>query len=653
VDSIKLEDGADPDEILSFARLIALRESDPVPNDVRYKALAGLPHIRVNEVSYKKVGADEAVVTKEEAPSATTDEGMLLQSLLGPGATGHSSDQLIGKLIQDDPQGLGRAIQTVAASARDPVSGEMSGGNIALQILERAALKISATGAGFPELQERISDVARDFPPEILSALSGGEKGDKAKNLIARFFSPKARTRIFADSLMSEMPMASLEETLASLRREGEDLLPLVEGAAIAFRDDGLPFMEASPYLLDMLELTRRIRRQEVEQAKRPEERTSRFEFQQAPLAVIADAATYHEFYQSALGDSGYRLQFHTDGQDALETILRDGPALLILDFKLTGIDGLDLIRRLRRKNVAPPLVIVTGQTGLTHEFEVKTYPNHRIVKKPPNIEALQQAVQDIKGSVDETETEKEEFESLPSGVLKFLEKSSLREKINVKGFEFGTNLDFGPGSEAIFVDSFLLHGGRSGLFVAGCSQADEDSVLLLSLFQAALRIVSPWATSGKTTLIQSAGLLGTDGINQIPIVCQTLVIDPSTGKVTLCTAGAPPPLRFLSENKKVRKVGSGGIAVGRLLRGGLGRVLEEERVKLDPGDLLIMTSWSVLNGSNPQSVRFGPESVGGLLLTAKNTNPTTAASRISQGVKRHIGGAPLGATAVLAVRRE
>jgi hypothetical protein len=223
---------------------------------------------------------------------------------------------------------------------------------------------------------------------------------------------------------------------------------------------------------------------------------------------------------------------------------------------------------------------------------------------------------------------------------------------IRLPGFEFGTNLHIGPGSEALFVDAFHLHGGRRGIVLGGCSQADEDSVLLLALFQSALRIVGPWASTGKTSMIQAAGLLGTDGINQIPLVCQTLVIEPKSGKVTLCTAGAPPPLRFLAKSKKVRKVGSGGIAIGRLLRGGLGRVLEEERVNLDPGDLLVLTSWGVLKARNAKGVSFGPQSVGGLLLTAKNTSPGTTAARISQGVKRHVGKKLLGTAAIVAVRR-
>ncbi|MHC4597601.1 MAG: response regulator [Planctomycetota bacterium] len=656
VASIELEPGAEPDEILSFARLVASREGESPPDELRYKSLDGLPHIRVNEVAYKKVGADEHVVSKEAQPGAaaggSTVEGQLVRVLLQHGSVGKAADQLIGHLLDGDRQGLGRAIQ----KAWEPASAgaaEEGGGNLALRMLERAALKTLKEGAGFPEVQDRIAEITADFPPELISALSGGAKGREAPAQIARYFNLHSRAEILAASLQRELPMATLEESIDALRREGEDALPLLEGAAISLRLKRLPLRDAAPYVLDLTELERRRRRREVEQAKRPEERTSRFEMQQAPLVLVADTAQYHEFYRTTLEETAYRSTFTADGKDALEAIVRETPALVILDFKLTGIHGLDLVRRLRRRNVTPPLLIVTGQTAMTQEFEVKTYPNHRVLKKPPNRKAIVRAIQEIQGTKEgEGEDEGEETQALPSGLLKYLEKSSLTTDVQVKGFDFGTHLHFGPGSEALVADAFHLQGGRRGILLAGCSGADEDAVLLLTLFQSAVRIVSPWTSTGKAALIQTAGLLGTDGINRIPLVCQTVVVEAKTGKVTLCTAGAPPPLRFLSAKKKVRKVGAGGIAVGRLLRGGLGRVLEEEGVNLKPGDLLVLTNWAVLNASNAQGVRFGPESVGGLLLTAENSSPATTAGRIGQGVRRHMGKAPMAASGVVAVRK-
>lgn len=67
----------------------------------------------------------------------------------------------------------------------------------------------------------------------------------------------------------------------------------------------------------------------------------------------------------------GLRRRSHTvdvvgGGQDALGALLSQSPEhdLLVLDLGLPDIDGLEVLRRVRERGVALPVIVVTARTG-------------------------------------------------------------------------------------------------------------------------------------------------------------------------------------------------------------------------------------------------------------------------------------------------
>ncbi|GEM_PF-3523354 len=649
VESLDLAPGAEAEEILSFARLVALRKDEEAPEELAYRSLSDLPHIRVNTVTYKKVSAQQEIVDRQETEQGSREETLLVEALLQDGSGASVQDALLARTLQADPSALGRAIHQASERAGVQATG---GKRLAGQILEKAAAEVMKRGGSLPEIHQALQTILADVPPALVRRLAGGKEGEAAAKEIVRTFPSAFRAGMLASLLRREAPMKDLARAVEELLVEGQNLVELFEGAALHFVREGLDFKEASPYLLDLLALARSRLDREIKAADRPGPVTRSFEPQSRPRVLVADAKPYHEFYASLLDSETFRTEFHDDGLSALDAILRETPSLVILDLKLPGVHGLDIIRRLKRKNVLPPLLIVSGHTSFAQDFEVKTYPHRRFLKKPPNGEAVSAAIREMTA---ETESEEEEgaAPALPVSLVAYLEKISLDEDLVVPGIRISAHLKFNRGAEAILADAFHLRGGRRGVFVASRSEADADDVRLLRLFQTALRIVGPWKSTGKAAMIQAAGFLGTDRIHQIPIVAQTLVFHPGKKALTLCTAGAPPPLRFLASKRKVRKVGSMGISMGGLMRGGLNKVLEEQRVALEPGDLLVAVSRTVLKAENAKGQTFGAESVGGLLLTGSGTEPSSTAARIVQGVERHTGEKPLPTLAVIAVQKQ
>ena len=66
------------------------------------------------------------------------------------------------------------------------------------------------------------------------------------------------------------------------------------------------------------------------------------------PLLLIDDDLRLAGMVADYLGASGYRVQHAADGESGLAHLAREVPALVILDWMLPGIDGLEVCRRIR-----------------------------------------------------------------------------------------------------------------------------------------------------------------------------------------------------------------------------------------------------------------------------------------------------------------
>ncbi len=79
-------------------------------------------------------------------------------------------------------------------------------------------------------------------------------------------------------------------------------------------------------------------------------------------ILITEDDASLAEALQFALKQAGYAVDTVNNGVAADEALKNDVFALLILDLGLPGLDGFDVLRRLRRRNPALPVLILSGR---------------------------------------------------------------------------------------------------------------------------------------------------------------------------------------------------------------------------------------------------------------------------------------------------
>src|SRR5438067_13891350 len=78
-------------------------------------------------------------------------------------------------------------------------------------------------------------------------------------------------------------------------------------------------------------------------------------------ILVIDDEAAIRDSLRMTLEYDGYEFVGAATGQEGLALAEREGPDLVLLDVKMPGMDGLEVMDRLRARNDALPIVGISG----------------------------------------------------------------------------------------------------------------------------------------------------------------------------------------------------------------------------------------------------------------------------------------------------
>jgi len=84
-----------------------------------------------------------------------------------------------------------------------------------------------------------------------------------------------------------------------------------------------------------------------------------------AAILVVDDDAPIRRMLERTLAAEGYAVESAADGGDALVSVERSTPDLILLDVTMPGLDGLAVCRRLRDKGLATPVLLLTARDEL------------------------------------------------------------------------------------------------------------------------------------------------------------------------------------------------------------------------------------------------------------------------------------------------
>src|SRR5258707_2393093 len=85
----------------------------------------------------------------------------------------------------------------------------------------------------------------------------------------------------------------------------------------------------------------------------------------EAAILVVDDDAPIRRMLDRTLSAEGYTVATAADGGEALASVERSTPDLVVLDVGLPGVDGLSVSRRLRAKGLSVPVLLLTARDSV------------------------------------------------------------------------------------------------------------------------------------------------------------------------------------------------------------------------------------------------------------------------------------------------
>lgn len=98
-------------------------------------------------------------------------------------------------------------------------------------------------------------------------------------------------------------------------------------------------------------------------------------------ILVAEDEADLREILKVTLEQEGYRAILASDGDEAIKKIEEKSFQMALIDMKMPGVNGKELVSKIKQINPRVPIVIVTGSPDFKEEMSLKKQTYEYIYK--------------------------------------------------------------------------------------------------------------------------------------------------------------------------------------------------------------------------------------------------------------------------------
>jgi len=107
-------------------------------------------------------------------------------------------------------------------------------------------------------------------------------------------------------------------------------------------------------------------------------------------ILVVDDDIRVRNALDRLLSTWGYSVDLASDGSEGWDKIASGGPAVVISDLRMPGLDGLELLKRAREANCSAYFIVLTGFGTIRDAVEATKLGAFNFLTKPVNPERLQ-----------------------------------------------------------------------------------------------------------------------------------------------------------------------------------------------------------------------------------------------------------------------
>jgi UDP-3-O-[3-hydroxymyristoyl] N-acetylglucosamine deacetylase len=113
-------------------------------------------------------------------------------------------------------------------------------------------------------------------------------------------------------------------------------------------------------------------------------------------VLVVDDEERIRSSVRGILSDEGYQVLDTGDAPGALALITRENPALVLLDVWMPGLDGIELLRRIKHERPATPVIMISGHANIQNAVAATRLGAADFIEKPFSVDGLLASIERV-----------------------------------------------------------------------------------------------------------------------------------------------------------------------------------------------------------------------------------------------------------------
>jgi len=113
-------------------------------------------------------------------------------------------------------------------------------------------------------------------------------------------------------------------------------------------------------------------------------------------LLIVEDEKELCDTVAKTLYHAGYEVDTCYDGIEALDYILAENYDLIVLDLNLPGMDGMELLKELRKKNEETKVLILSARSQIADKVEGLDAGANDYMEKPFHLQELEARIRSL-----------------------------------------------------------------------------------------------------------------------------------------------------------------------------------------------------------------------------------------------------------------
>ncbi|MDA3790561.1 MAG: response regulator [Desulfobacula sp.] len=147
-------------------------------------------------------------------------------------------------------------------------------------------------------------------------------------------------------------------------------------------------------------------------------------------ILLVDDEAGIRKVLKITLESSGYDVCLASDGETGLKIFIEKNPCIVITDIKMPGIDGIEVLKRIKNLNPETEVIMITGHGDMNLVVKSLQHEAADFITKPIDIGDLESAIKKAQERISITQNINSYMDDLESLVKEKDKKINESEKL-------------------------------------------------------------------------------------------------------------------------------------------------------------------------------------------------------------------------------